>query len=145
MEHTFKVGDRVRVRQWDDMVKEFGLTLLVDCKTNPSFVTNMKHLCGREATIKDLHSKYGCELLDWSDTSGDMNWSFSTQMLELVSKPRSSASWTRDPDCYRKGSDWYTQKEISFKGKTYSREEFMAFAAEVDTLSRSYRRNFPKK
>ena len=25
MKHEFKVGDRVRIRQWDDMEKEFGI------------------------------------------------------------------------------------------------------------------------
>lgn len=33
MKNKFKVGDRVRIRQWDDMVKEFGL---IDGRSNPT-------------------------------------------------------------------------------------------------------------
>lgn len=40
-----KVGDKVRVRQWDDMAKESGLN---DCgDINNGFTQSMKHFCGR--------------------------------------------------------------------------------------------------
>lgn len=35
MKNKFKVGDRVRIRQWDDMVKEFGL--IDDCRNFTDF------------------------------------------------------------------------------------------------------------
>ena len=43
----FKVGDRVRIRQWDDMAREFGVNdgcINVEC----SFVKGMNHLCGKQ-------------------------------------------------------------------------------------------------
>lgn len=50
----FKVGDLVRVREWDDMKKEFGSDgdLRIYCKC--SFIYMMKDTCGDVCTIKDL-------------------------------------------------------------------------------------------
>ena len=55
----FKVGDRVRVRQWDDMVEEFGTVKWhLECINTPIFVFNnesperMGRLCGSVVTIK---------------------------------------------------------------------------------------------
>lgn len=47
----FSVGDHVRIREWDDMVNEFGVTNsgYIPCKL--TFTRNMKHLCGREFVI----------------------------------------------------------------------------------------------
>ena len=44
------VGDVVRIRDWDDMAKEFGVT--EGCiKTRPVFSEKMRYLCGRVMTI----------------------------------------------------------------------------------------------
>ena len=44
----YKVGDKVRVRQWDDMVKEFGTDEAgrIDTKTGNRFTEEMKKFCG---------------------------------------------------------------------------------------------------
>lgn len=42
----FKVGDLVRVREWDDMAKEFGVNLFGNIECRPTFVDNMKCYCG---------------------------------------------------------------------------------------------------
>lgn len=49
--HEFKVGDKVRIRQWDDMTKEFGLNKFNQIDTNPIFAQSMKPLCDQIATI----------------------------------------------------------------------------------------------
>lgn len=52
----FEVGDEVRIRQWDDMVKEFDLNRSgewIQCKQ--SFVKEMKHLCGRKCKITSIN------------------------------------------------------------------------------------------
>lgn len=53
---TFSVGDCVRIRTWDDMKMEFGLTSYgaIDCKF--TFTNSMKVLCGREFTITEILS-----------------------------------------------------------------------------------------
>ena len=51
----YKVGDKVRVRQWDDMVEEFGLYDRKDIGI-PScfFVKEMRKYCGSVVTIREL-------------------------------------------------------------------------------------------
>lgn len=81
---TFKVGELVRIRQWDDMVKEFGTrsTGLVDCRCY--FTDGMKPLCGKYAEIKDLRVD-GIVFLRFFNCGGlNTSWSYSTDMLEKV-------------------------------------------------------------
>ena len=79
----FKVGELVRIRQWDDMVKEFGTkdTGSVNCKCY--FTITMKPLCGKYAEIKNIliddivHLRFfNCE--------EETCWSYSTDMIEKV-------------------------------------------------------------
>lgn len=84
----FAVGDKVRIRQWDDMVEEFGLVggykipFTKTCKT--TFTDGMKHLCGRTATI--THINYDTEevVLDFDDNSGDTYWFFYLGAIEPI-------------------------------------------------------------
>ena len=73
----FKVGDLVRVREWDDMKKEFGsdgdLTIYCKCL----FVDMMKSTCGDVCTIKDL-TESGNYKLSGKNESG---WIYSEDML----------------------------------------------------------------
>ena len=71
----FKVGDKVRVREWDDMLKEFvGNKTSIDCMCG--FVYNMKEFCGKVFYVKKEipGSRYKLD--------GEANgWSFSDDML----------------------------------------------------------------
>lgn len=94
--YSFKIGDRVRFRTWNDMKREFG----VDCTYGISgiginggkiyFTPGMFPLCGTCATIDSMHEcKNGLtevKLKDFSckDTSLS-NYVFSTEMLEPAS------------------------------------------------------------
>lgn len=77
----YKVGDKVRVRQWDDMVKEFGSDgedIHID---GYYFIKEMKQYCGKTYEVYDdmgLHYilKTENEVLDWC---------FKDEMLEDVS------------------------------------------------------------
>ena len=84
-EPKFKIGELVRIRQWDDMVKEFGtrFTGAVNCKC--SFTDGMKPLCGKYAEIKDLRED-GIVFLRFfnCDDSVEENWNYSTDMIEKV-------------------------------------------------------------
>lgn len=83
-EPKFKVGELVRIRQWDDMVKEFGTTSIgsVDCKCQ--FTTKMKPLCGKYAEIKDLRVDDIVFLHFFNCEKEDKCWSYSTDMIEKV-------------------------------------------------------------
>lgn len=78
---TFKVGDRVRIREWNDMKKEFGLSPVGNIEVPYTFTTGMKHLCGRSAKITSLtEGGEGVRVhLDF-----DAPWSYSPEMLEPI-------------------------------------------------------------
>lgn len=79
----FNIGDRVKIRQWDDMASEFGVDNDGDIMIIESFVTNMAHLCGRTATITKKIDDRVVEL-DYDDKSGDLAWEISIDMIEKI-------------------------------------------------------------
>ena len=83
-EPKFRVGELVRIRQWDDMVKEFGTrsTGSVNCKCH--FTVSMKPLCGKYAEIKDLRVDGIVFLRFFNCEKEDKCWSYSTDMIEKV-------------------------------------------------------------
>lgn len=71
----FKVGDKVRVREWDDMLKQYGgndHTISCAC----IFVDCMKTLCGKVFAVTEVKTDYSYRLDGeaWS-------WAFSDDML----------------------------------------------------------------
>ncbi len=81
----FCIGDRVVIREWDDMLEEFKATVYqegIDMLDGCIFSHNMKHLCGRTATIIDIYGN-GI-LLDFDDKSGDIDWKFTTNMIKPI-------------------------------------------------------------
>lgn len=77
----YKVGDKVRVRQWDDMAKESGLN---DCgDINNGFTQSMKHFCGRIYEIYKVYNYYYI----LKDESIVFDWCFTDEMLEDVVSP----------------------------------------------------------
>lgn len=83
-EPKFKIGELVRIRQWDDMVKEFGTraTGSVNCKC--TFTVDMKPLCGKYAEIKDLRVDGIVFLHFFNCEKEEKYWSYSTDMIEKV-------------------------------------------------------------
>lgn len=82
-ETKFKVGELVRIRQWDDMVKEFGLDADGDIKTYAGFVSYMKPLCGKYAEIVRLDGSL-VELKFFNCDGLNTSWNYSTDMIEKV-------------------------------------------------------------
>ena len=72
----YKVGDKVKIREWDDMVDEFGLNDDGDIPCLQTFVTNMTKYCGTIMTIKE--NEYGYYLMDDDKDA----WSWSDDMIE---------------------------------------------------------------
>lgn len=54
----YKVGDRVLIRQWDDMRDKFGLDMLESIPCNCSFTEKMKIYCGETLTISNVFPRY---------------------------------------------------------------------------------------
>lgn len=81
----YKVGDKVRVRQWDDMVKEFGF--FDDLKKDIdipgcTFVNNMKKFCGRVVTISSSTISCGNDI--YTIKEDDQVWYWADEMFENV-------------------------------------------------------------
>lgn len=75
----YNVGDKVRVRQWDDMVKEYGL--LGDAKSDiciPGFTNGMKKFCGSVVTISNIIFNDSGYLIK----EDNQNWYWIDKMLE---------------------------------------------------------------
>lgn len=74
----FKVGDKVRVRGWADMEKEFGLDSRGDIRCRQSFMQEMREYCGKVFVIKSVDFNFKIYRIDgiW--------WVFTDDMLEPV-------------------------------------------------------------
>ena len=83
-EPKFKVGELVRIRQWDDMEKEFGLTMLGSIRCRCCFADGMKPLCGKYAEIKDLLVDGIVHLRFFNCDDSVENWNYSIDMIEKV-------------------------------------------------------------
>lgn len=83
-EPKFKVGELVRIRQWDDMEKEFGLTMLGSISCRCCFADGMKPLCGKYAEIEDLLLDGIVHLRFFNCDDSVENWNYSTDMIEKV-------------------------------------------------------------
>ena len=80
-DRNFKVGDRVVVREWDDMANEYGTEngIRIPHDLETSFLINMRHLCGRTATVTGVRDDY--VFVDFDDKSGDTDWYYKKWMF----------------------------------------------------------------
>lgn len=59
---SFEVGDRVRIREWDDMVQEYGYyeyddgSYIILTQSNVGFTSKMRFMCGKEFVIGFISS-----------------------------------------------------------------------------------------
>ena len=102
----FKVGDRVRIRDWDDMVREFGepdsdgdIKITIPCEFNNItrpyttwFLEEMRGCCGRVATVGKTGltfweniEEYG--LLSEAGHSSISDYTFISEMLIPLDDP----------------------------------------------------------
>lgn len=77
----YKVGDKVRVRQWDDMAKEFDVNDGDICMTGCRFIKEMKQYCGKTYEISNMCSVY----YNLKTENKVLDWVFTDGMLEDVS------------------------------------------------------------
>ena len=82
---TFKVGELVRIRQWDDMAKEFGVDDDGSIMCHCNFTEGMRPLCGKYAEIVSLTENGVAVTLKFFNCGGlDTSWGYSTDMIEKV-------------------------------------------------------------
>mgnify|MGYP006935418471 CR=1 FL=1 len=90
MAATFAVGDRVRIRYWDDMASEFGVDEdgKIPCKY--VFTQAMRVFCGQEYTISTTWNNHdGTQRLYFEDAEDDEDaFAWSSDMCEhILSSP----------------------------------------------------------
>ncbi len=119
-DRIFKAGDRVVVRDWDDMVKEYGADKWGNIPKDSQFTDSMKHLCGRTATVKSVSNGTGHRIIvnvDFDDKSGSTWWSFNPWMFNPTDVP---APEKETPEAKFKVGDYVTLKEGLTADKLYS-------------------------
>ena len=118
-DRNFKPGDRVVVRDWDDMVKEYGVNSLGRIDKDSLFVDGMKHLCGRTATVTRVADGLGFKKVevDFDDKSGITSWTFNPWMFNPTDV---QASEKEKPEAKFKVGDYVTLKEGLTAGENYS-------------------------
>ena len=80
----YKVGDKVRVRQWDDMAKEYGVNYSGDILSHGMFTSEMRKYCGKNVNISHI-GKRGYYMI--KEDNG--NWDWSDDMFETIFKSES--------------------------------------------------------
>lgn len=78
-----EVGKTYRIRQWDDMANEFGVSEMGSIKCNPiRFVKDMKHLCGKKCVVR----RKGEEriYIDIEDSAESNVWYYTADMIEPI-------------------------------------------------------------
>lgn len=77
---TYNIGDRVTIRQWDDMAAEFGLDVYGGIKVPKTFTEFMKKYCGQTLPIVHVN-RYPSQFFD-SYILDDSSVVFSSPMFE---------------------------------------------------------------
>ena len=96
MKMEFQIGDRVRIRQWDDMEAEFGLDDCGDIPCHLVFTPGMRELCGEEFTIIDI-GQYDDNQY-FLDGETFCSWNISGDMLEYAGDPEEPELLSLPPD-----------------------------------------------
>lgn len=78
-----RVGDMIRIRDWDDMKAEFGEYYGGIAVTDATlFVPSMKNFCGQEFTVRGFYTDRREPIC--IDFEGKEDWRFTPQMCKVV-------------------------------------------------------------
>ena len=73
-----KIGDRLRVREWEDMAEEFG-AVGDEIACDLTFTQSMRYMCGMPFTVEEISSDsrrfFSKEGIEWC-------WNITSDMLE---------------------------------------------------------------
>lgn len=102
----FKVGDKVKIKSWEQMFREYPHNSSSDYINLPvsDFSREMKYLCGEPAIIKTIGDEYVS--LEFYNKKLNTNWTYSIYMLE--------PNFELSPESQK---EWDEISEKSFKGK----------------------------
>lgn len=114
----YKVGDKVRVRQWDDMVKEFGELFsdisIVKADDRCLFKNEMKKYCGTVVTIEKVVNEYERYLIE----EDYKNWYWTDEMFEPYKVTLARQADFIDKEAYSKLIKQLEKQPIIFAPKS---------------------------
>ena len=90
MAYLPKVGETVRIREWDDMEKEFGLNENGSIRCSFFFTEEMGFLCGKEFIVGGIDD-------DGEIFDHDLGYHISTDMIEPVEEPIEELEYNTEP------------------------------------------------
>lgn len=79
------VGDILRIKDWDDMEAEFGLTRSGSIMCQCGFLPEMKYLCGKVFTVKSIEPGYLRSVEGYEIYGLGRIWGVSSDMVEPLS------------------------------------------------------------
>lgn len=82
-----KIGDRLRVREWEDMAEEFGYEGC-DIACDLTFTQDMEYMCGMPFTVEAISSDMR---RFFSEEGIEEHWSISADMLEPLEADQSES------------------------------------------------------
>lgn len=85
----FYVGQKVRIRKWDDMLEEFGEHSPGEIKCRATFTREMQYLCGKECTIRGISCSKDERDSGYVTIKESSIFIFSTDMIEPADIPQS--------------------------------------------------------
>lgn len=95
---NFKVGDKVVIKDWDEMVKEYGIdppSGSINCYPY-HFVSSMRALCGEEATITKVYLKNWKVELEFKKSNLNYSpWNYCVDMIKHA-KPQTIVIYQKD-------------------------------------------------
>lgn len=84
---SYEVGDKVLIRDWDGMKKEFGLDSDGDIRSKCPFVTRMSKFCNQIITIGRITIKGNYNMLEDSDNYNFSSDTIAGKVVEESEKP----------------------------------------------------------
>lgn len=84
------VGDSIVIKNWDEMINEFGRNEKGEPKMWRRFSNVMSDLCGKKAVVDKIYPSGAITLKDWESDSDVPNYLFSTDMIRHASSAAST-------------------------------------------------------
>lgn len=87
----FVVGDKVVIKDWDEMIAEFSSNDKYEPCTWCRFTNTMKQFCGKSCVIKNITSRGIVELGNWEDDVNPNGYVFSLDMIKTDNGEKTSS------------------------------------------------------
>lgn len=77
------VGDKVRIRDWDDMAAEFGVNAYDEIPCRMTFIRDMQKYCGYEYTVAEVYGEHDDSFLCTFEEGDTRGYTWSSDMIQI--------------------------------------------------------------